>query len=274
MTLFAQALPPVRLHEGGKVNHPRDPGGRTNQGVIQRTYDAYRKRRRLPLRTVYDMTDAERDDIYRSQYWDVIRGDDLPVGVGYVVFDGAVNSGPSQSVKWLQRALGVVADGVVGEHTLEAARNHTNPRGLIDAILNRRLTFLKALKTWPTFGKGWSRRISGVRTLGKSMSVGVPLPDVEPPDDGHQKAPVTDAKEIPGRGIADAITGGGVVAGGGAATLDEARDSLAPVAADGGWIGTIFTIIILAGIVLTFAGIAWRVYSRHQERKLKDALDL
>src|ERR1700722_18553072 len=96
---FTQALSQVLRHEGGVCDDPRDPGGRTNCGITQANYDVYRKSKGLPPHDVYLMADNERDDIYRTRYWDAVRGDQLPSGLDYVVFDGAVNSGVAQSVK-------------------------------------------------------------------------------------------------------------------------------------------------------------------------------
>ena len=115
---YNEALKRVLVHEGGYVNDPRDPGGATMKGVTQRTYDGYRKRLGLPSRPVSQITSAEVGEIYRRQYWAAVRGDELPAGIDYVLFDGAVNSGPVQSIKWLQRALGVSVDGVLGEATV------------------------------------------------------------------------------------------------------------------------------------------------------------
>lgn len=104
------------------------------------------------------MTPVERDDIYDRQYWDAVKADQLPAGVDYVVFDGAVNSGPMQSIKWLQRALQPVytgqIDGVMGLATLAALNATNNHDALVDRICDRRLAFLKALRTWCTFGRG------------------------------------------------------------------------------------------------------------------------
>ena len=110
---FDRALPHILIHEGGRVNHPKDPGGRTNQGITQRVYNAWSAKSSLPARDVYLIDDAEVAAIYRFQYWEVVHGDVLPEGVGYVLFDGAVNSGPKQAIKWLQRALGSLYAGTV-----------------------------------------------------------------------------------------------------------------------------------------------------------------
>ncbi|QRM54083.1 hypothetical protein F3Y30_05605 [Sinorhizobium sp. BG8] len=91
-----------------------------------------------------------------------------PRAVSYVAFNGAVNSGVLQSAKWLQRALGIKADGVIGPATLAAIRACQNHDALVDAICDRRLAFLRGLKTWKTFGKGWASRVAGVRSVGKA----------------------------------------------------------------------------------------------------------
>lgn len=154
--IFAWCL----VHEGGYVNHPKDPGGETNKGVTRRVYDAYRARRDLPLQSVKFITDAEVAEIYERQYWDRVRGDDLPSGVDYAVYDFAVNSGVSRSVKFVQRLVGVAEDGVMGEVTLAAVLKR-DPAELVQALCVARMKFLKRLKHWSTFGRGWTRRVMG-----------------------------------------------------------------------------------------------------------------
>ncbi len=102
---YSPALARILVHEGGYANHPKDPGGATMKGVTQRVYDAFRERSGLPKVSV-------RIDLYRRAGDDLRRPvrprrllRSLPIGLDYVVFDGAVHSGPAQSVKWLQRAL-------------------------------------------------------------------------------------------------------------------------------------------------------------------------
>ena len=165
---FDAALARVLRHEGGYSNHPSDRGGVTLDGIIQRVYDAYRDRKglkRRPLtpqmRGTSDWED-ERDEIYRRNYWNLSRCDELPVGVDYATYDGSVNSGVGQSAKWLQRAVGVKADGVIGDVTIAAARR-ADPVAVINSMCDQRLAMLKGLKTWPVFGKGWSRRVADVR---------------------------------------------------------------------------------------------------------------
>lgn len=141
-------------HEGGYVSDPRDPGGETNWGVTvavarQNGYTG-------------DMKEFPQDQakaIYRKTYWDAARCDELPDAVRFDVFDGAVNSGVGQSIKWLQRAVGAVDDGVIGEQTLAACRVLAG--SMVKARYNgHRLQFMSGLKTWSVFGCGWARRVA------------------------------------------------------------------------------------------------------------------
>lgn len=155
-------------HEGGYVNHPKDPGGATNLGVIQRTYDHYRRRKGLATRSVRAITADEVAEIYKSQYWDAVRGDELPSGVDYAVYDFAVNSGPKRALEELQRVVGAKVDGIVGMETV-GLTNAADPFAVIEALCNRRIAFMKRIKhrqtgalLWKTFGRGWQARVDGV----------------------------------------------------------------------------------------------------------------
>lgn len=158
---YTLSLTEVLKSEGGYVNHPADPGGATNKGITQATYDSYRRSKGLITRkTVKLIADSEVADIYKSRYWDAVKGDELPAGLDYAVFDYAVNSGPQKAIKSLQKALGLTADGQLGPMTLAACRK--SPEATIKKLCASRLAFLKGLKTWPTFGKGWERRVNAV----------------------------------------------------------------------------------------------------------------
>jgi len=163
---FEKALALVLEHEGGWVNHPKDPGGATMKGVTQAVYDAYRKLRGRGVQSVKLISEEELRAIYKFQYWDKVQGDFLPVGVDYAVFDFAVNSGVSRAAKYLQAVLGVAQDGQIGAKTLAAI---TSPANTINALCDRRMGFLRNLKTFLTFGKGWTRRVQGVRAHALEM---------------------------------------------------------------------------------------------------------
>lgn len=230
---FDKALKAVLADEGGYSNHPSDPGGATNHGVIQKVYDGFRDGLGRSRQSVKKITMAEVRDIYRKQYADAIKFNDLPDGVDYCVFDGAVNSGPSQSVKWLQRALGGVnVDGQLGMATLAAVEKADTVR-LVNSICDQRMAFLKRLRTWSVFGTGWTKRVKGVRALALAMAKGVkklPKP-VEQPAEASGKALPSDTKvtETPaGKEATRTVT----VGGGGLLTwlltqFETARDSIA-----------------------------------------------
>ncbi len=159
--------PWILAYEGGFVNHPKDPGGATNQGITQRTYDAYRRRIGHATQSVRLIDNVERDTIYRVQYWDAIRGDDLPIGVDAAVYDFAVNSGPSRAAKFLQRIVGVKQDGVIGLQTLDAVARMDSTQ-VIGQLCVDRMAFLRVARNpktgallWPDFGTGWTRRVMG-----------------------------------------------------------------------------------------------------------------
>lgn len=164
------ALRHVLAHEGGFVNHPKDPGGATNMGVTQAVYDAYRDRQGKSRRSVRAITPDEVADIYKRQYWDTVMCDDLPSGLDYAVFDYAVNSGPRRAAQDLQRELGVTVDGIVGQMTL-AAVSKVDVFDLIERLCDRRMKFLRGLKHWSTFGKGWSNRVEDVRRFALDMAL-------------------------------------------------------------------------------------------------------
>lgn len=150
----------IGLSEGGYVNHPRDPGGATDRGITQRTFDAWNDLRGQPKRSVRGISRDTAEEILATQYLDSVRFDDLPAGVDYAVADYSVNSGPGRAAKELQRVLGVDPDGVIGSMTL-AALASANPETVVADLCARRMAFLRNLTTWDAFGAGWSVRVVG-----------------------------------------------------------------------------------------------------------------
>lgn len=191
-TNFDQCLAALLVHEGGNDDDPRDPGGRTSRGITQSEYDVWRTAQGLTKRDVWTASDAEVRAIYYTNYWGAVRGDDLPSGVDYCVFDYAVNSGVSRSSKALQAAIGATQDGAIGSQTLAATRTKS-AASVITAICDSRLTFLQGLSTWATFGRGWSARVSDVRAMSLQMATGVsssaPPPTRQPDDPGPIQRP-------------------------------------------------------------------------------------
>lgn len=159
---FARSLSAVLRHEGGWSDHPQDKGGATMKGVTLANFRRYVKAdaTKDDLRKI---TDAQLETVYRRFYWDAVAGAQLPDGVDFAVFDFAVNSGPARAAKYLQRVVGVKQDGKIGPATLKATRAISHAT-VINDLCDDRLDFLKKLKTWPTFGKGWSTRVKRVRS--------------------------------------------------------------------------------------------------------------
>jgi lysozyme family protein len=166
---FAASLAAVLVHEGGYVNDSRDPGGATNKGVTQAVYDDWRADQKLPTRTVEAINAYELGAIYRNLYWNALRADDLPPGVDYSCFDFAVNSGVNRAARYLQRAAGTVEDGKIGAITL-AALERLSPDSVIESICSARLNFLRQLRTFDSFGRGWTRRVEEVSAKAKAMA--------------------------------------------------------------------------------------------------------
>lgn len=156
---FDACLAHVLAFEGGYVNDPHDPGGETNFGNSKRTY---------PSENIRGMTYARAAQIYRRDFWNVVRGDDLPAGIDLVAFDAAVNSGARRGAEWLQKALGVPADGKIGPVTVAAAVAADAPRVIAKAT-DLRTAFLRGLATWGTYANGWSRRVESVKATALAM---------------------------------------------------------------------------------------------------------
>ena len=165
---FDAALKAILHHEGGFVNHPADPGGMTNLGVTKKVWEEW-VGHEVDEKAMRALTPELVGPVYKAKYWDKIKGDDLPEGVDYAVFDAAVNSGPGRAAKWLQGCVGVEQDGGIGPKTLAAVAAF-DPKELVEDYAKRRLSFLVDLPHWGTFGKGWSRRVAEVQSTASSMT--------------------------------------------------------------------------------------------------------
>lgn len=139
--------------EGGDVNHPDDPGGKTRWGITQATYSAWRASRGLSKRSVFKMERGEMLQIYKANYWDAVGGDTLVAGVDLSTWDYGVNSGPSRARRVLLASIGGTA------------------KQTIQKMCAERMSFVRGLRTWKTFGKGWSRRIATIEAKAVAMAV-------------------------------------------------------------------------------------------------------
>lgn len=164
---FEHCLEMLLHHEGGFVNHPKDPGGMTNLGVTKKVYDKWigRKSTEAEMRA---LTPADVGPIYKKNYWDKVRGDDLPAGVDWAAFDWAVNSGAGRPAKAIQRIVGAAQDGAIGPKTLQAIMD-VEPEKIVEGVYDIRQKFYESLKTFKTFGRGWTRR--NQETLGQAKKL-------------------------------------------------------------------------------------------------------
>jgi lysozyme family protein len=166
---YDEALSRLLVHEGGYSNHPSDPGGPTNFGITLADARAYWKRDATAA-DVRAMPRAVAREIYRTKYWAALRGNDLPAGVDYAVFDYGVNSGIGRAGKVLRRLVGLADTTSAIDADVIAAVWRRPPRRLIEAICDERLAFLQSLKTWNVFGNGWGRRVREVRAAALAMA--------------------------------------------------------------------------------------------------------
>ena len=153
--------------EGGFVNHPSDPGGMTNLGVTKATWENWvgRKSDEAEMR---GLTPEKVEPLYKKKYFDAVRGDELPVGLDYLMFDFAVNAGAGRAIKTLQTAVGVTPDGGFGPMTM-AAVQAVDPVDLIERFSQAKENFYRSLTTFATFGKGWLNRVADVKVKASAM---------------------------------------------------------------------------------------------------------
>lgn len=160
MSAFDRAFAEMMHSEGGYADRDSaaDPGGRTNHGVTEKVARAWGYKgdmRDLPLDTA--------KQIAKKNYWDAYQCDQLPDLIAFHVFDTAYNGG--YPAKWLQEAIGVTADGIIGARTIAAARS-ADPWKVIALFNAKRMHYLTNLNNWPHNAKGWARRIATNLTYG------------------------------------------------------------------------------------------------------------
>lgn len=185
---YQNLLPLILKWEGGYSNHPADNGGETNYGVTWRRYNEYRKDKGLPQQSVKLITQDEVAEIYKDYYYDKVRGDELPPGLDYAMFDFAVNSGHSRAIKFVQGILGVKQDGVLGPETMNAI-HRSNPQELASALNSQRLSWLKGLGDWKHFGAGWENRVNDVSAVTNRVAAEAIANGYTPPPPSTQSYP-------------------------------------------------------------------------------------
>jgi lysozyme family protein len=179
---YEDALKFVLRWEGGFVDHPSDPGGRTNRGVTQKVYDRWRTTQGLEPRDVKVIDEPEVNAIYESGYWLPPRCDLLATPLDLVQFDTAVNMGVGRAVRFLQASVGCGVDGDFGPGTERAVAQCDNGTA-VGAYCDKREAFYRSLvakdEKLGVFLKGWLNRLNALR-----REVGLPgFEGVAPPLD-------------------------------------------------------------------------------------------
>ena len=160
---YDKCLKTILHHEGGYVNHPKDPGGETNLGVTKRVYQEHGGTKDMKDLLVEDVA-----PIYKKGYWDRMKGDDLPGGLDLCVFDFGVNAGPGRAAKFLQSMIGTTVDGGIGPNTLAKVDEYIRENGEHESVKKyqeMRQKYYEQLSTFDTFGKGWTRRVEETTKL-------------------------------------------------------------------------------------------------------------
>lgn len=245
----------VLLHEGGYTNHPSDPGGPTNFGITIFDYRKYIK----PNATAADVKAMKREEakaIYRAKYWNALRCDDLYSGIDDSVFDYGVNSGVGRAGKVLRRVIGMPdSDWHVTAPVLNAVHDR-DPKMVIMAINDERLRFLKRLKTWPTFGGGWGRRVAEVRAFSLQIAdqpTMAAMPALQAAGKGIVPVPKLAVDVVQ-------VAGGGAAAGGAAAT---AHDGVWAWLVEHPWEAG----LMVAGGMIALGGVIYFVNRWHQAQQ-------
>ena len=160
---YQHCLKMILHHEGGYVNHPADPGGETNLGVTKRVYEAYCKKNGLRVTSMRDLEITDVAPIYKTEYWDRVKGDDLHTSLALCVFDFGVNAGTGRAAKYLQKIVNAKADGAIGPATLRKVVIATEAYGIknmVEKYQENRQKYYEKLKHFETFGRGWTRRVT------------------------------------------------------------------------------------------------------------------
>lgn len=168
MADFEKAIGIVLKHEGGYVNHPNDPGGATNRGIIFKLFKRYALQLNLlpTLDALKNLSEADAKEIYFQEFWQKMHGASFKSqDVANIVFDGFVNMGP-RALKLLQKELGVEADGVIGEKTLSVLNKANDTlvfMGYKDARINYYQELAARKPKLKVFLLGWINRINSFK---------------------------------------------------------------------------------------------------------------
>jgi len=164
---FLSALKFVLKWEGGKSDHPNDPGGRTNKGITQSVYNSWRKSKGLPPKDVFEITDDEVYQIYYERYWTPLKGDEIPSPLDLVVFDSGVNCGIGRAALWLNTALSLPPKYTVTKETIEKVKSLKDLKPVMKKVCDLRENHYRTISEknpkLKVFLKGWLNRLNDLR---------------------------------------------------------------------------------------------------------------
>lgn len=253
---FIPGLARELVFEGGYVNNPKDPGGATDKGITQATYNSWLHRtNRAAGAPVSGISDADVSAIYKTDYWDRLYADELPSGIDFCLFDAAVNSGVAQAVSWAQAVIKsypgtpvtFAVDGDLGPAT-KMRLQAVDAEQLIRDYCSHRLGTLKRLKTWSTFGKGWSARVANVqKTAIAWVQSGTSDSGPAPVQINAGKAPIEAVPVNHWQSITAHVGTGAVALG---ALVSSLKDGLEPAAGAFPWVATVLAGLAVAGAFL------------------------
>jgi len=185
---FGNCVHKVLRHEGGYVNHPDDPGGITNLGVTKKVYDEWTGKEST-VDQMKALNDEDVKPIYEENYWNKIKGDELPNGLDLCIFDFGVNAGPSRAAKMIQKMADTTVDGGIGPNSIKAINALVKKDGLEEVIKlyqAKRQAYYESLKHFDTFGRGWTRRNEDTTAYALEMA--------EWPEQWNEQSPEEKAK--------------------------------------------------------------------------------
>lgn len=190
-------------YEGGYGWDAQDPGGPTKFGITCYDLAQFYHEKMTSMSAwaprVKAMTLTVADTIYRNKYATACQFDALNSGCDCVVFDFGVNSGPTRAIRFAQGVVGVAVDGILGPITTRAI-NAYDPALFINRLCNNRMNFLRGLKGWPAFGRGWTARVADLREYSLALAAKAVQPEPDVPESKEFRIPRAFAKAHDGSG--------------------------------------------------------------------------
>ena len=168
----SKLVPFILSKEGGYSNDKDDKGGPTKHGITLATWrkvgydkngDGVINKEDIKL-----LTEDDFHRVFKKNYWDACKADQIKdQSVANLLVDFAYNSGVARVSKFMQKIVGVTADGIIGSKTINAINNY--PRGqrqLFATLKQRRINYLNGIVVanpiQKKFYNGWMNRVNAI----------------------------------------------------------------------------------------------------------------